>query len=81
MSFEITYVGNKETRMTKAFNDARWYLGVDSFTRIFTQFCLAIANGETRTLVKRYRFYLSMVGLQGAPARAMMLRAIQNNRI
>lgn len=79
MSYTVRYSGTTEQRMIKVLKDARYYLGIKLFNKI-----IATLQGETKkhgykSIIKNYQFMLSFVGVQGAPARAMLIYSLANN--
>jgi hypothetical protein len=77
MSYTVSYSGTKQERMVKARGDAEDYLGKAHYDKIVGAMICAIKEGHLRDLAKTYRFHLSFAGLQGAPARALVLDAIR----
>lgn len=81
MSFIIHYSGTKEQKMAKALDDARDYLGQETFNKVVKTMGLMLQEEGVRFFVKRYAFVLSFAGIQGAPARAIALLAIRNHKL
>lgn len=77
MSYTVHYSGSKKERLEKARKDAESYLGKEFYDKIVNAMSDAVKNGHLRDLAKTYRFHLSFAGVQGAPARAMVLDAIR----
>ena len=81
MSYIIHYSGTKEQKMVKALDDARDYLGQETFNKVVKTMGLMLQEEGVRFFVKRYAFVLSFAGIQGAPARAIALLAIRNHKL
>ena len=77
MSYTINYTGSKAENMAKALNDAIDYMGVERFDLIMDMFKNVCELNGIRNLAITYAYYTGMVGLRGAPARAMALHAIR----
>ena len=81
MSYMIHYSGTKEQKMATALEDARDYLGQETFNEVIKTMDLMLHQEGIRTFAKTYAFVLSFAGIQGAPARAMALLTIRNYKL
>jgi hypothetical protein len=74
MSYIVNYTETKEERMTAAIKDAHFYLGDKLFVKVVN----LLRENSLRVVLKHYRITLSFVGLEGAPARAMVIYAFRH---
>ena len=77
MGYTVTYTGTKVERMERGLADAYGYLGADNM-RIVLEDLVKLKNGMgKRVLVKYGVLRLSMIGIRGVPARALILEALR----
>ena len=79
--FTTYYTGTKPERMKAALKEARDYVGHKEFKEIMDTLMESVRVVGARKTVRTAYFYLSFAGLRGAPARAMLLRALQASRV
>jgi hypothetical protein len=67
--------------MAAALEDARDYLGQETFNKVVKTMGIMLQQEGIRIFAKRYAFILSFAGVQGAPARAIALLTIRNHKL
>lgn len=76
----VRYSGTKSERMYKALLDCKFYLGQELYDKVMaTLHKITVTEGK-RAMVRTGYFSLGMLGIEGAPARAMMLQALREVR-
>ena len=73
----IRYSGTKPERMDKALADAKAYLGTTMYDSVMSLLLDCLQESGIKSLVSTYKLNFSMLGIEGAPARAMMLEGIR----
>lgn len=73
----IRYSGTKPERMDKALADAKSYLGSAMYDNVMQLLLDCLQESGIRSLVSTYKINFGMLGINGAPARAMMLEGIR----
>ena len=80
MKQTVKYTGTRAEKMEKALQDAKSFCGEEYFSKIMKVLCEHMQKHGVKSTVKAYPMILSFTGMEGAPARAIMLEVIRRNK-
>lgn len=80
MKHTIKYTGTRKEKMEQALQDAKSFCGEDYFSKVMKVLLDHVKKHGVRNTVRVYPMILSFAGMEGAPARAIMLEVIRRNK-